>query len=166
MLNTFAIPLEVQILNKNKPIPFGLWDTYREKYTWRPTFIIPDEGKSSQNVRMLMINGENETLIYELYINNEYANRAIPKRINIGWWDKNGQGYNAFIYFDENEIRTAFKSIFKDQKDGKIDIEMKVNKLNSFVSITLKGNGKEIAINEKTVIDAFKSEGLTEKYNK
>jgi hypothetical protein len=166
MENPKIIPPEVQAANKNKAIPYGLWDTYREKYTWRPIFIISDEGKMNGDVSFTMINGERETLVYELYTNNEYSKRAIPKSFGFGWWDKNGQGYGGYVKFDEKEITTAFENIYKDNTNGSIDIEIRVNKLNSFFTVTLRGNGKEIAVNEKSKVDAYKSRGLTEKYIK
>jgi hypothetical protein len=160
------IPLEVQKANKNKPIPYGLWDTYRERYSWRPVFVIPDEGKMNERVRMEMINGEVETPVYEIFQNNEYNQRAIPKRLLFGWWDKNGQGYSGIVNFDEKEMADAFEAVYKDHRETNIEIEIRVNKMNSFFTVRLKGNGKEIPVYEKNKIDVYKSEGLTKKYKK
>jgi Protein of unknown function (DUF2931) len=164
--NPMIIPLEVQKANKNKPIPYGLWDTYRERYSWRPVFVIPDQGKMDDEVRMEMINGEIETPVCEIFHNNDYNQRAIPKRFNFGWWDKNGQGYSGDVVFDEKEMATAFENMYKDHRDSNVDIEIRVNKMNSFFTVRLKGNGKEIPVYEKNKIDVYKSEGLTEEYKK
>ena len=165
MENPKITPPEVQEANKNKPIPFGLWDTYREKYSWRPTFIIQREGKMSDQFRFEMINGEVETLIYEIFEENKFEKRAIPKRFVFGYWDKDGQGYGGEIDFDEKEIFEAFATIYKDGKEGDTEIELKANMINTYLAIKLKGNGKEVAI-LKAKIEVYESRAVTRRYKK
>lgn len=38
MDNPKIVPLEIREAHKGKPIPLGLWDTYRKRYSWRPKF--------------------------------------------------------------------------------------------------------------------------------
>ena len=43
LTNNTIIPEDFREANKNKPIPFGLWDSYRDhQYQWYPTFEIPN----------------------------------------------------------------------------------------------------------------------------
>jgi Protein of unknown function (DUF2931) len=164
--NPMIIPLEVQTANKNKPIPYGLWDTYRKRYSWRPVFVIQEGGKMNEDAGFETINGEVESLIYELFTNNEYSPRAIPSGLGFSWWDKDGQGYGAYVKFDEKEMADAFAAVYKDHRNSDVDIEIKVNKINSYFTVRLKGNGKEIPVWEKNKIEVYKSEGLTAKYKK
>ncbi len=165
MENTGVVPLAIQEANKNKPIPFGLWDSYREKYSWRPKYIIQNDGKMDDDVGLEMFNAEKESLIYEIFDENKFEKRAIPNVISFGWWDKYGLGYGANIDFDEEEIFAGFHSIYKDSKEGDAEIEIKTNMTNTFLTIKLKGNGKEIPI-LKAKIEVFESRAVTKRYKK
>jgi hypothetical protein len=155
MNNPKMVPPEVREANKNKPIPFGLWDTYRERYSWRPTFISSQQGWSMIDCGMEMFNGENESLFDQTLVKNEFSKRAIPSLINIGWRDNTGQNYSGTLWFDEKEIFDAFATIFEDNKDGEAEIELRINIPNNFVTAFLKGNGKEIGVNLKTKLEVF-----------
>jgi hypothetical protein len=165
MENPRVVPPEVQAINKNKPIPFGLWDTYREKYSWKPIFSLPDNGKMYDDFRIEMANGEVETLRYEEFIKNDFKERAIPKRFSFGWWDKNGQGYGGSVLFDEKEISNAYALFFKEENSKQIELEIKVNMSNTFFTIKLKSTSKEIALTNNK-IEVFESRLLTKKYVK
>ena len=165
MKNPKIVPPEIQEAHKNKPIPFGLWDTYREKYSWRPTFVMQREGKMDDDTGFSMFNGENETLIYETFDENKFEKRAIPKDVGFGWWDKEGQGYGAYVVFDEKEIFEAFATIYKDNKKGDAEIELKANMTNTYLVIKMKGNGKEVFIT-KAKIEVFESREVTRRYKK
>ncbi|MFD2909853.1 DUF2931 family protein [Flavobacterium ardleyense] len=163
MDNPRIVPPEVQKLNKNKPIPFGLWDIYREKHSWRPIFSIPDEGKMNDRVRIEKYNGENETLLYEEFYDNKFAARAIPQRINFGYWDKNGQGYGCNVILNESEIFDAFNKLSKEESGGNLELLLKTNKTNSFIVVSLKGKQNEIAL-IKSTIEVFESSKLTKEF--
>lgn len=153
MLNEKIVPPTVQQANKNKPIPYGLWDSYRIKYSWRPAFIVQEEG-SMIDTRLNMYNGEFEDQFDQTLVKNEYTKRAIPKRINIGWRDITGQNYSGTMDFDENEIFEAFKEIYNDNKDADAELEFRVNIPNTFITVKLKNKDKEIRL-PKTKVDVF-----------
>lgn len=156
MNNPGIIPLEVQEANKNKPIPYGVWDTYREKYLWRPTFVQNKLGNHTFSmiyVRLEMFNGEIEKLFDDSLTKNEYASRAILKRINFAWRDQDDQVYSGTVEFDEKTIFDAFK----DNKEAKIDLEFMISIPNDFIVARLKGEGKEVFINKEAKIEVFKS---------
>ena len=165
MENDAFNPPELREARKGKPIPFGLWDTYRKKYTWRPTFIIQRDGRMNEDIAFDMFNGEKETLINEEFIKNAYSERAIPTSIGFGWYDKDGQGYGGYIEFNEKEVFDAFETVFKDNKDGKAEFELRANMVNTYLAVRLKGNGKEVAL-LKCNIEVYKSSKLTKHYKK
>jgi hypothetical protein len=157
MNNPKMVPPEVREANKNKPIPFGLWDTYRERYSWRPTFISSQQGWSMIHTRLEMFNGEFEEQFGQDLIKNEISKRAIPKRINFAWRDKTGQNYSGTFWFDYEEVLNAYNEIFKDEDDGKAEIEIRISMGNMDIVAFIKGNGKEMGLNMKTKVELFKS---------
>jgi hypothetical protein len=156
---------DVQKANENKPIPFGLWDTYREKYSWRPVFIFPEYGKMIDRVRIEKMNGEFETLMYEEFYDNDFKQSAIPRRFSFGWWDKKGQGYGASVSFDENEILAAYAEMFKKDRNANVEIHFKINKINTYFSVTLENGTMNFPL-IKNNIEVFQSRTLTKQYKK
>jgi DUF2931 family protein len=163
--NPKIIAPEVQETNKNKPIPYGLWDSYRIKYSWKPTFVFVREGKMFDDVSFTLFNGERETLLDEEFIQNEYQERAIPKVLSFAWWDKNGQGYAGYFLFDEKEIFNAFKELHKKNPEARIDLEIKINPGSIYLGATLKNGINAIPL-KKSNTEVYESRSLTEKYKK
>jgi hypothetical protein len=156
MNNPKIVPPDVMEANRDKSIPFDLWDSYRQKYSWRPTFIVQHDGNAF-NARLNMFNAEFEGLFGESLSKNEFVKRAIPKQIQISWRDKDLQNYGGSLWFDENEIFAAFAEVYKDRPEGKAEIELRINVTNTFVTAWVIGNGKEVGINLKTKVEVFKS---------
>lgn len=155
------IPTAIYQANKNKPIPYGLWDTYRQKYLWRPTFNyvnseLSDTTKVILYTRLEMFNGEVEGQFDESLDKNVYSNRAILKKINFAWKDVNEQVYSGTIDLDEQEIFNAFKEISKTNNEGEIDVQFYINRLNDFVTVQIKQGDKEIRL-IKSKVNVFKS---------
>jgi hypothetical protein len=163
--NPKIIAPEVRGINKTKPIPYGLWDSYRIKYCWRPVFVFVREGKILDDLSFDMFNGERETLLDNEIIENVYKERAILKGLYTGWWDKTGQGYGGNIYFDEKEIFAAFKELYKKNPEAKIDVEIKINPGSEYLGITLKNGINTIPL-KKSKLEVFESRSLTKKYKK
>jgi hypothetical protein len=157
MQNTQIVPQEVQDANKNKPLPYGLWDNYRESYSWRPIFVSTQTDWSLIYCRLEMFNGEIVRLFGQTLIKNEFTKQAIPKRIQFAWRDKTGQNYSGTFLFDYEEVLNAYKEIFNGKPDGKAEIEIRISKGNMDIVAFVKGNGKEIGINEKVKVELFKS---------
>ena len=157
MNNPKMVPPEVREANKNKPIPFGLWDTYRERYSWKPKFVSNQENWAVFETRINMFNGEFEDQFGELLTKNEFSKRTIPKQIHFGWRDKTGQNYSGTFWFNDKEIFDAFHTIFKDKPNGEAEIEIRISKGNMDISAFLIGNGKETGINMKTKVEIFEA---------
>lgn len=157
MLNTNMIPLEVQKANKNKPIPFGLWDRYREKYWWRPAYLVQKEGEM-ESVSFETYNAEQEELFDESFNRNDFLKRAIPKDIGLTWNNGKGDRFSGYVVFDEDKIFKAYQEIYKDNKEGRAELVFRVNIPNTFITVVLKGNGKEVSLNQGTKVEVFKIE--------
>lgn len=121
---------------KENGIQFGLHDSYRAKYTWRPQIFLP-EGAHVKFVELEMFNAEKEMLFDEEWKKNEYTKRAIPKEVGMVWVDKDGKEYGAVIYLNWNEPETfeAFKQIYQKDRETKADLVIKLfqnKKLDAF----------------------------------
>jgi hypothetical protein len=153
MNDNAIVPDEVRKANKNKPIPYGLWDTYREKYSWKPTFVIQNEGEIG-DFGFNGFNGEQEDFFHERAI--DYKKRAIPKEVAFSWKDKEGQRYSGYIVFDEKLIFDAFKEIYHDNKEVQAELEFRTNIPNDFVTVILKVKDKEVMVNLGNKVRVFK----------
>lgn len=163
--NPKIISPEDQEANKNKPIPYGLWDSYRIKYSWKPIFEFVREGKISDDLSFDMFNGERETLLDDEFVKNEYQQRAIPRVLSFAWWDKNGQGYGGYIRFDEKEIFAAFKELHEKNPEANIDLEVKINPGSTYLVVVIKNGTNDIPL-KKGKTEVYESRSLTEKYKK
>lgn len=160
MLSENIIPVEIQEAHKNKPIPYGLWDTYRERYSWRPVFAQRAFGDSTMRVvytYLEMFDGEFEDLLDQSLVENKFTKRAIPKYVNFAWKDRAGQVYSGTLVFDEKVIFDAFNEICKDDKETQIEIVFQINIPNTFITVVLKSKDKEVSINKGTKVEVFKS---------
>ena len=97
MKNPGIIPQEVQEANKDKPIPYGLWDTYRKKYNWKVNYELPKEAELDE-MTYDFYNGEETNLFGDYQIKryqipkelhwNYDEEKAIPKQISFRWKEK------------------------------------------------------------------------------
>lgn len=154
------VPLEVQNANKNKPIPFGLWDTYRKKYQWKPTFVLQNDAKlrETRPVYLAFVNGEFEKIFSEKFPLQVSEKKTNIKEIGFGWKDQKGQSFSGFGRFNEKSALNAFKEIYGDNPENiTADVEIKINIPNDFFTVMIKGNGKEVFIKTDS-IDIFKTD--------
>lgn len=163
MLNKQIVPLAIREANAGKPIPYGLWDSYRVWYFWRPIFVIKKENEIT-SLYCEMLNGEKEDWFDKSLAENKFNKRAIPKTANLTWtdktinsWtDKKRQGYAAEITFDEQEIIKAYQDMYKVDKEGQAELQFSINHINTFVTVQLKQGDKEIRL-IKTKVDTYKT---------
>ena len=153
MTNAAVIPPDIQQANQGKPIPYGLWDTYRNRYSWRPIFELQDNGVF-ETAYFEMINGEKDELFDVSLQENKFTKRAIPKLINMGWVNKTKKEYAAEIVFDEQEVKEAFDVIYKDNKELEAELVFRVNQANNFVTVMLVNNEVKIRL-PKTKIKVY-----------
>ena len=158
LTNNTIIPEDFREANKNKPIPFGLWDSYRDnQYQWYPTFEIPN-GKIG-DVDYQYWNGEADTFFFTDFIALEghkdvfapqelYHNiRKLPlyKEIRFTYKAEDGIKYGVGLQFDWEDILKAYKKVFGEHpEEVKAHLDIRLNAANTETSIRLVGdNGKE-----------------------
>ena len=160
------IPEDFREANKNKPIPFGLWDSYRDnQYQWYPTFEIPN-GKMG-DVDYQYWNGEADTFFFTDFIALEgqkevfapkelYHNiRKLPlfKEIRFTYKAEDGIKYGVGLQFDWEDILATYKKVFGERPDEvKAHLDIRMNRINSYLTVRLVGdNGKEAFIEPKLI---------------
>ena len=162
MKNPVVIPPEIQKENERKPIPFGLWDIYREKYNWQLEIELPDNAKV-KDIGYFLYNKEHGELfgvelserykeIPKEFLWNTHQMRAIPSEINTTWVLENRHYFE--IQFNEQEIFQAFKKIYEDNPNTEAKLTIHINEPKTYANVKLVGNGKEVWImNNKILVD-------------
>ena len=160
------IPEDFREANKNKPIPFGLWDSYRDnQYQWYPTFEIPN-GKIG-DVDYQYWNGEADTFFFTDFVALEgqkdvfapqelyHDIRKLPlfKEIRFTYKAEDGIKYGMKIEFDWEDILTTYKKVFGERPEElKAHLDIRMNRINSYLTVRLVGdNGKEAFIEPKLI---------------
>ena len=160
------IPEDFREANKNKPIPFGLWDSYRDhQYQWYPTFEIPN-GKIG-DVDYQYWNGEADTFFFTDFIALEgqkdvfapqelYHNiRKLPlfKEIHFTYKAEDGIKYGVGLQFDWEDILATYKKVFGEHpEEVKAHLDIQINRTNDYLKVRLVGdNGKEAFIEPKLI---------------
>ena len=158
-----AIPKAVREANKNKPIPFGLWDSYRDhQYQWFPVYEIPN-GKIG-DVRARYWNGETGTTLYTdfasymgkedfFYLEEPIEKRPLFKELVISYKAESGQKYLAEVSFDWEAVVAAYQKVFGEHpEEVKAHLDIRINRKNTYLTVRLVGdNGKEAFIEPKLI---------------
>ena len=158
-----TIPKAVREANKNKPIPFGLWDSYRNhQYQWFPVYEIPD-GKIG-DVDYRYWNGEAGTTLYTdfsfykdkedlFYLEEPIQKRSLFKELVISYKAESGEKYLAKVWFDWEAVLTAYQEVFGKETDKvTAHLDIRVNRANTYLTFQLIGdNGKQTFLEPETL---------------
>ncbi|MFO2466138.1 DUF2931 family protein [Pseudomonas sp. 15FMM2] len=139
-----------QIRDKIKAQGFpaeDVYDTYREKYNWRPMVVLQDGGQWI-DFGFSTYNGEQENIFAENLLHNEYKKRAVPKFCGFYWRNKDSR-YGVWIdTFDEKEILDLFQLL---GKEANIDLVVKIDATNTTASLLLRSNVQEFPIKKAKI---------------
>jgi hypothetical protein len=144
------VPKYLQRKIAKSGIPYGIWDTYRERYNWRFTtnFYKEDE---VPHYYVAHINGEEDNVYKEIISEKLFNNAALP--LNISFYFKI---YNGEAKFDEEEIVAAFKKMKKNHPDKNIEIEIRPAFMYKTTTFTVKCEEEKILL-QKTVVKMYKN---------
>ena len=131
-------------------IPFGLWDSYREKYNWlfKSSFLKEDKD-TYQNI--YFFNGEHRVIYEDELIKKSYERQALPLKANIYF-----NVYWAETVFNEKEIFDAFKTLSTKHPGKNIEIEVRPAFMYKTTTFSVKCEGEEIPL-EKTDVKMWKN---------
>ena len=144
-----SVPKYLQERIAQSGIPYGIWDTYREKYYWHFTRSFYKEDTLT-NLSVSYINGEEDYFNEEELSKNIFSESALPKYIRFYF-----KIYNGEATFDEDEIVVAFKKMKMNHPDKNIEIEIRPAFMYKTTSFTVKCEGEEIPL-KKTVVKMYK----------
>ncbi|KIA85467.1 DUF2931 family protein [Kaistella jeonii] len=108
---------DIQKSIKEKGIPFGLWDKYREKFKYRFVFKPYDEKDMLIKNANIYYNGEEEVLNVADLSKKEYKNLPIPQHSKLMFTI-----YGTDITFDDQELLFVFKNLQKKHLGKPMDI--------------------------------------------
>lgn len=152
LTDTMVVPLKIQKLTKDKPIPYGYWDKLRTSYNWRPTFIISPEIKV-HDADFSYFNAERYVFFDESLQGSAYEKRGIPEDVYIKWYDKNGNRCAADFEFNEEKTFKKFDTFFNIQKNTSADLEFNINVKTKMATATLKNGEKQLLLLETKIIE-------------
>ena len=148
-------------------ITYGLWDTYREKFSFR--ILVDFDNKADavmDDLNMEFFNGEVDVLHEERLITNSFEKRARIKKIEFQWSNKRELS-EAEINLDEEEIFKAYRFIYQDNPDQEGQFRIKINKDGSHIWIFLENtdpkNHREVQLHNAQ-IDIYPVKEVYRKY--
>lgn len=127
-------------------IPYGRWDDYRTKYEWKPTFLFKNENITLTEVVGKFVNGEDYIVIPPDEIIANPVGQALPKYYGLQWKNTNEDYFGSRIYFDEEEIKNAFKKLFENKEIKDVDLVLSIDKYNSNINILIKSDIDSVPI--------------------
>ncbi|GIJ97876.1 hypothetical protein CAPN001_24450 [Capnocytophaga stomatis] len=149
------VPKEIVDKVKDKPVPYGLWDTYHKKYNWQLSFEFLHQEKI-KDVFFDFYNGEREELfgavetekypeIPESFRWTTHKVRPTPKLCSFIYVVESSE-YGCSIKFDEEEIFKAFRDVFGDSPNTEAELVVYINDSRTDATVALKSKDKEIAL--------------------
>ena len=139
-------------------IPYGIWDTFRKRYTWKMTLITKDRTKFIHSYYYQGLNreieelfgeriwGENQIEKYSIPEKFRYttiAQRSVPFVVYIKFYDEKGIIYKASIKFNVKEAMDVFEKAFKGQEDKTGELIIEVNETKTDINVRLKVGERE-----------------------
>ncbi len=126
--------------------PFGLWDSYRKKYTWHTTGL---KDKKLIGIEYYYYNGEKETIQLKEYNVNQPLQRALPYQGWLRWVTPEEKTYDADVFFNEESIFEAFKKTYEKEEDS-ASMVYDVNTVNNKTTIKVYLQNENIKTEIKT----------------
>ena len=120
---------------KQNGIPFGLWETYSQRYNWQ---LVLNGMAFEKNLidRISYFNGEHDFLYYPMDGAILTATRAIPSDFYFVWAREGKDGLVVDLKFNEAEILAAFKKLGSHNEPLKLEFRM-VKKANGKNDLTI-----------------------------
>ncbi|WP_336961607.1 DUF2931 family protein [Chryseobacterium contaminans] len=121
-------------------IPFGLWDKYREKYSYRFVLAPYDNKDKITGLYRINYNGESEILMDAKSV-AAYKPDGIPYDVNFDFTK-----YNAEIIFNDEEMLRVFDTLKKSFPEQPIDIVLVPGFMYNDFKVVVQCKDKKIAL--------------------
>ncbi|ALL06195.1 hypothetical protein AQ505_12260 [Pedobacter sp. PACM 27299] len=151
LTDSSIIPLKIQRLTKDKPIPYGYWDTLRTTYNWKPTFVISPEIKV-HDADFSFYNAERYVFFDDSLLQNTIEKRGVPEEVYLKWYDENGNRCAVDFEFDEEKTFKQFDDFFNRQKNSSAAVEFNIDHKAKTATATLKNGKNQLLLLETKII--------------
>ncbi|WP_164914176.1 DUF2931 family protein [Aquimarina sediminis] len=141
---------EVKAKMNPDSIPFGKWDIYRQRFSWKPSIRFPKNGKLKE-IRVTFYNGESLYTVGTNEILDQFSDYSVPDHIRMEWVDQNDNEFGAKIYFDESEIYSVFQKVFEKSKEKSAELTLKIDQYNSDITIALQNDSERVDIKKARI---------------
>jgi hypothetical protein len=117
-------------------VPYGLWDTYRERFSWRPKMVYEGPECTTDRIITSYYNGEVESLVRNRLRENPLLPRPRMTIISSRWSSVNL--YKQIdIDFEEGEVFEIFQSFWEDIPSIKAELQVMINETNDGCRVLL-----------------------------
>lgn len=141
--NGAVVKANVRARTKNKPVPYGLWDSLRQRFNYRIVFEYPDQAKP---INFINFSGNGELKYNYPNKNNEFdiQNEAVPREISYVWRTEEGVKLATSVYFEESYLLDMFKRMNRHNPDAPLDLIIRFNELYDYYTVRIRNSeGKE-----------------------
>lgn len=142
----YAVPDSIQTIIKEKGIPYGLWDKYREKFKYRFVLKPYDDKDIITGFYLINYNGESRFVPHDSVAAAQYEVSAIPYDSRIYF-----KLYNTEIIFDDEEMLKVFGNFKKSDPDKPLDIIIKPTFEYNDMKVFVKCGDKEVPLEKYKV---------------
>lgn len=141
-----VVPDSTQTIIKEKGIPYGLWDKYREKFNYRFVLKPYDDKDLVTGFYLINYNGESRFISHDSEVAAQYTESAIPYDSSIYF-----KIYHTKIIFDDEEMLKVFGNFKKSDPDKPLDIIIKPTFEYNDMKLSVKCGDKEVPLEKYKV---------------
>lgn len=143
--NSSVVKTDVRARTKGKPIPYGLWDSLRERFNYNIIFKYPDNSKPVR-ISTQYGNGEFKYTYYQEGFKNSFIqnNEAVPLRITHLWRSGEEKKLVANVFFEEEYILNVFKRMSAHNPKASLELIIRFNEVFDYYTVRIKNSeGRE-----------------------
>jgi hypothetical protein len=134
--------------------PMYIWDKYFSRFNYRTVVSFENENAVCTSSVTSYTNTERVMIDYEINPSNYIENPSYIREL-IFSWDVDGKEFEAFLYFNEEEVFDVFDNALETDRSVRGELCLDVCKYNNLIDIYLKVGDKVYPI-RKTQIDIVK----------
>ncbi|QYS89926.1 DUF2931 family protein [Flavobacterium davisii] len=145
-----TVPDSIKTEIKQKGIPYGLWDQYREKYKYRFVLKSYDEKDKFTHNYYLYYNAEADEVLQKILDKQEYMIKGIPYTCNFIFTK-----YSTEIVFNDREMLQVFGKLKAKYPEKPLEVVIKPTFMYDDMKILVKCATEEIPLTKYKVVGVW-----------
>ncbi|MFK7048312.1 DUF2931 family protein [Flavobacterium davisii] len=145
-----TVPDSIKTEIKQKGIPYGLWDQYREKYKYRFVLKSYDEKDYLTGYYIINYNGESNFIAYNPQEVAQYEKSSIPYNANLYF-----KKYFTEIVFNDREMLQVFGKLKAKYPEKPLEVVIKPTFMYDDMKILVKCATEEIPLTKYKVVGVW-----------